>query len=299
MLETILITGGTGLVGEKLVNQLVQQGYEVHVLTRSLRSNTPNVRYYQWNIGKKEIDPSALENVSAIVHLAGASVAKRWTKQYKKLILSSRIDSAQLILNTLNSIDHKVKTLISASGSAYYKPNTGKLLKENSEAGNNFLSQVVQQWESSVQPFSAEGCRVVINRIGMVLSKEGGALEKMLPPFKFGVAPVFGNGNHQISWISLHDLVRMIIFQLENNKTNGIYNAVAPEVVSQKQFNECIASVLNKRIIQPKLPRPVLKLMFGEMQSILTDSLALSAEKIQQEGFEFDDYNLREALVHL
>jgi len=207
--RTILLTGGTGLVGKLLTEELVERGYQVHILTRSSRSSTKQVHYFQWDTANQQLDERCLEGIDTIIHLAGAPIAKRWTKSYRQEIIASRVDGAKILLHALRALNKPLSAFISASASGFYPPNTGQeMLETHPSADSGFLGQVCAQWEQAALESKDIAERVVIHRIGIVLSEKGGALEKMLPPFKFGVAPYFGNGQQYYSWVHIKDLVQ-------------------------------------------------------------------------------------------
>ena len=294
--RVVLLTGGTGLIGSKLTDTLTRNGYQVNILTRNPDKNTPdNVNHFHWDIKQQTIDANCFENVSYAIHLAGATIAKRWTKEYRKTIIDSRVETANFLLQEMKKNKVKLECYVGASASGYYVPNTGNVLYEVSPSGYGFLAKVCEQWEAAHNQFQQVAKRVVINRIGLVLAKNGGALEKMLPPFQLNIAPHFGGGNQSYPCIHIADVANQFVYSLINNELKGPYNA-STEIVSQKQLNQYIAESLGKNVLTVGIPKWVLKLMMGRMRFILTDSLKMSGKKIQNEGFSAQFPTVKEAL---
>ncbi len=295
MSSKILITGGTGLVGTRLSEKLTQMGHEVSHLSRSAN---PNAQYpaFKWDIDKGEIDPTALQ-VDHIIHLAGAGVGdQKWTSKRKEVIYNSRIDSTRLLLEQVKAAGHKLKSFLSASAIGYYGMDTGaQLLTEDSPGANDFLAKVTADWEEAARGFESINIPLTYLRIGVVLSSKGGALVKMAQPVKFGAGAALGSGRQYISWIHIDDICRMIIWLLENKK-EGIYNGVAPNPVTNAEVTRAIAQTLKKPLFLPPVPAFVLKMMLGEMSSIALGGNKVSAQKLQDEGFEFQFNDIRSAL---
>ncbi|MBX2844682.1 MAG: TIGR01777 family oxidoreductase [Saprospiraceae bacterium] len=299
MHKTVLLTGGTGLVGRQLQNALVEGGHQVHILSRSRRtSNSALVHFFQWDVAAGTIEDGALKGVTDVIHLAGASIAERWTSSYKKTVIDSRVESAQLILKHLKANDQRVESYISASASGIYQPNTGGVIYEDfGLIDKGFLGEVCTKWEAAADEFDAVADRIVKHRIGIVLDSQGGALAKMLPPIKFGLAPYFGSGNQYYSWIHIQDLVNQFVFSLEN-ELEGVYNAVTA-YLTQKELNQALAGVLGKKALALPAPKFALQLAMGEMHRILTDSLQLSNQKIKEKGFQPGFNTIEETLINL
>ncbi|WP_312076051.1 TIGR01777 family oxidoreductase [Chryseobacterium sp.] len=298
MKETVLITGAGGSIARKLAERL-QSEFEVRFLTR--KKKNPND--FEWNLTNKIIDEKAFENVSHIIHLAGANIAeKRWTDERKKEIISSRTDSAQLLLDILKKKNIKLKSFISASGINYYgTETTEKIFTENDAAGNDFLSEVVVLWEKAADQFSEQNLaeRVVKVRTAVVLSNEEGALPKMSAPVKFGIGSPIGTGKQYMPWIHIDDICGIYEFALKNNSVSGAYNAVAPEHTTNKNLTEKIAKILKKPLFMPNVPAFALKLLFGELSVALLEGSRASSEKIEKEGFTFKFPKLEMALQKL
>lgn len=298
MKETVLITGAGGSIARKLAERL-QSDFEVRFLTR--KKKNPND--FEWNVKKQTIDEEALDNVSHIIHLAGANIAEmRWTDERKQEIIKSRTDSAQLLLDTLKKKNIRLKSFISASGINYYgTETTEKIFTENDPAGNDFLSEVVVLWEKSADQFKENNFaeRIVKVRTAVVLTENEGALPKMSMPIKMGIGSPIGTGKQYMPWIHIDDVCRIYEFALKNESLEGAFNAVAPEHATNQFFTKKIAEVLKKPLFMPNVPAFVLKLLFGELSVALLEGSRASSEKIQKAGFEFKFPNLENALKDL
>jgi len=297
----LLITGATGLVGQALTEMLLERGDSVNYLTTTPSKVEQKEHYkgFLWNAKTQEIDKACFEGVSIIINLAGASVAQRWTSQHKKAILESRISSLNLLHKSLSEIEHEVKHMVSASAIGVYPSSLTKLYDEDeSYLSDDFLGEVVQKWETAADRFSDLNINVAKLRIGVVLAAEGGALEKMADPIKKYVGAPLGSGQQWQSWIHLDDLARLFCFSVDNELT-GVYNAVAPNPVNNKELTQAIAKILDKPLILPPVPKFVLKLMLGEMAQIVLGSQLVSADKIQQEGFVFEYAHVEKALEEI
>lgn len=300
MQKKVLITGGTGLVGKVLSKKLLDKGYQVSFLSRS-QKEIPNIKVYQWNIEQGAIEEEAVLEADYIVHLAGAGVAdKNWTEKRKKLIIESRTKSADLIQQVLENNEHKPQAFISASGISIYGDDKGEIvLDENSPSESSFLAEVVKVWEKSADQFSDLEMRVVKLRIGIVLSPEGGALPKIVKPIRYGFGASLGSGRQYVSWIHVDDLAEMFIQAIENQNMIGVYNAVAPNPVSNQELTKKSAKVLKKGMFLPNVPSFMLKLMMGEMANIVLGGLNISGQKILDTGFQFQYTEIEKALEDL
>lgn len=307
-MSTVLISGGTGLVGRALTKALLQKGYEVIILTRDARRHSiinasdERLSYASWNADKKYIDADAVSKADHIIHLAGAGVAeKRWTKKRKKEILDSRVNSSRLIVDSLQKIPNHVRSVISSSAIGWYGPDpfipNPDPFKENAPASHDFLGSTCRQWEESVGSVAAIGKRLVIFRIGIVLSNDGGAIKEFVKPLRFGFATILGSGKQVLSWIHIDDLVNMFISAIENEKLEGVYNAVAPMPVSNKELILQLAKGRGRFFIPIRIPAFVLKLVLGELSIEVLKSATVSAEKIQQAGLRFSYETIAEALT--
>jgi uncharacterized protein (TIGR01777 family) len=320
-METVLITGGTGMIGKALTQALIERGFEVIILTRKVpdtrygmqdESRNTNagyrISYATWDIEKQTIDKTAFAKADHIIHLAGASVAeKRWNDKRKQEIVRSRVDSGKLIVDSLKTIPNKVKTVICASGIGWYGPDLPSPLgegqgvrRENDPSSNDFLGQTCKQWEAAIEPVSFLGKRLVKLRIGIVLSNDGGAYPEFKKPLKFGLATILSNGKQIVSWIHIDDLVRIILFALENEKMDGTYNAVAPNPVTNKELVlEIARKERGKAFIPVHVPTIALKIRLGEMSVEVLKSATVSSEKIQKAGFIFQYPDLGSAILEL
>ena len=304
-MQTVLITGGTGMVGQSLTNTLIDQGYEVIVLTRSVKKSTRlHLTYAVWDIEKQFIDPIALGTADIIVHLAGENVAgKRWSVKRKQALVDSRVKSGALLVKALNENQHKVKTVIAASAIGWYGPDTPASLQngfiETDPADNAFLGETSRLWEQSMHPVTTMGIRLVTFRIGIVFNKRGGALAEFIKPAQFGLATIFGTGEQIVSWVHHLDLCKMILFAAQTPTMQGVYNAVSPEPVSNKNLIISIAKKMRGFYIPISVPEFILKIMLGEMSVEILKSAKVSSGKLQSVGFEFDYPTLDKALTQL
>ena len=298
---TVLITGATGLVGQELVNLLLQNGHNVHYLSTSKSKLVTNTNYkgFYWNPKNAEIDTNALTDVEVIIHLAGANVAKKWTTAYKEEIIESRVLSTQLLYQTLQKNSHQVKQIISASAVGIYPDSLTNIYHETDlDIDVSFLGNVVKQWENEVSQF--EKLEIIVSkiRIGIVLAKNGGALQEMAKPIQYGVGAAFGSGEQYQSWIHVQDLVVIFQFVMENQLA-GVYNGVAPYPVTNSELTKAIAKTLGKPLFLPNIPKFVMKLILGEMHQILFSSQHVSCRKLLDENFQFKFASLDKALNDL
>lgn len=282
-MQNILITGGSGLIGQRITALLEAQGKSVAWLSRSNQSQ----KSFIWDIEKESIDPEAMEWADAIIHLAGAGVAdKRWTEERKKLILESRTKSTQLIYKAVAAATNQPDTLISASAVGVYGFNTyTDLIEESSPEGNDFLANVVKAWEAEVKKIESLHLRTVILRIGIVLDEHGGALGEMLKP---PVAAPLGNGDQWMSWIHIEDLAKMFVFALEKTTLQGVFNAVSPNPATNFRLTQEAARAKGKPFIGIGVPAFLLRLILGEMAEMVLGGNRVSSSKIQKSGFEYE-----------
>jgi len=294
-METILIAGGTGLIGKKLTAKWKNAGHDVRILSRGKTDLEKNIFHY--SIEKKEIDPLALENVSVIVNLAGAGIAdKRWTKSRIDELYSSRIDSTEFLFEKAKNLS-SLKQYISASGIICYGfDQPEKLFVESDPIGKDILSDITLKWEQAADLFSSI-CPVAKIRISVVLSNEGGALLPISKPVKMGFGAILGNGKQGVPWIHLKDLVNLFDVAMQQ-KWNGAYNANAGNTTNE-ELTRTIAKVLNKRIWLPKVPAFALKLVLGRMSTVVLDGLKADNSKIKAAGMKFTFPELKGALEDL
>lgn len=298
---TILITGATGLVGQELVSLLLQNGHIVHYLSTSKKKLVFNTNYkgFYWNPKTAEIDIASLTDVEVIVHLAGANVAKKWTKSYKEEIIESRILSTRLLFQTLQKTPNRVKQIVSASAIGIYPDSLTNTYHETDlDVDVSFLGNVVKLWENEVSQF--EKLEIVVSkiRIGIVFAKNGGALQEMAKPIRYGVGAAFGSGEQYQSWIHIQDLVAVFYHVIEN-ELPGIYNGVSPYPVSNAELTKAIAKTLEKPLFLPNVPKFVMKIILGEMHEILFSSQHVSCRKLLDENFQFKFASLDKALNDL
>jgi len=299
MNHKILITGGTGLVGSRLTEMLLNKGFEVSHIGRTKKAG--RVPSFVWDIKQKKFDAQALKGVNTIVHLAGAGVAdKRWTTARKKEILGSRIESTKLLFETLKTTSNEVNTVVAASAIGFYGFGMGEeTVEEDSKPGTDFLAQVTKQWEAQVDKIGTLGIRMVKLRIGIVLSEKGGALAEMAKPIKLGAGAALGSGKQYLSWIHLDDLCEMFIKAIAAENMNGAYNAVGTGWVTNQEMTEAIAHILKKPLLLPSVPGFVLKIILGEMADMVLNGSKVSSKKIQKTGFSFQYTSLDDALKNL
>ena len=291
-MTNILITGGSGLVGKRLTELLSNKKHKVRILSR----NPAAKNEYKWDVAANYIDEEALQNVDYIIHLAGAGIAdKRWTTKRKKVIIESRVATANFIFSKIKAFNIPLKGFISASGSNFYGAKTSDTIyKETDKAGTDFLGDVCLQWENAANQFDRLKIPVTILRTGIVLSKKGGALEKMKTPI---ISPL-GTGKQYLSWIHLDDLCNMYLHAIEQN-TSGIFNAITPEFHTSKSFSKILAKSLKRPYISFAVPGFLLKFLFGELAVILLEGSRLSSTKIEEDNFQFKFNTLKEAFTNL
>jgi uncharacterized protein len=299
LIKSVLITGGSGLVGTALTQMLLQKGYHVSHLARTPASGL--VKSYRWSIADNYIDPAALVGVDAIVHLAGAGVAdKRWTPARKKEILESRTQSTRLIYNILQKQPNQVSVVVSATAIGYYGLTTADhWCNEQTPAGTDFLASVCQAWEAAADPVQELSKRLVKIRVGVVLSSQGGALAQMAKPVRWGVGAPLGSGQQWISWIHVQDLCALFVRAIENQAMTGVYNGVAPNPVTNRELTKLIAQALHRPLWLPSVPTWALQLMLGEMSQLVITGARVSNEKALRSGMAFTYDNAQKALDDL
>ena len=298
---TVLITGATGLIGREIVKQCHDKGFNVHYLTtsKSKLATESNYKGFFWNPNNNEIDHSCFEGVSIIINLVGASISKRWIESYKKEILESRTKTAQLLQDTIRLYNYNIKHVVSASAIGIYPSSfTNYYDEEYDQNSDSFLGTVVAKWEDAIDGFKELGCKVAKIRIGLVLARQGGALPEIIKPIKFGAGAAFGNGKQWQSWIHVTDLAN-IFLHVVAHKLEGVYNGVAPNAVTNSELTKTVAKVLHRPLIMPNIPKPLMKLILGEMHMLLFESQRVSSDKIKAKGFYFKYANLKPALIDI
>lgn len=299
----LLITGAKGIVASELLILFNSLNISVNFLTRTKLSNTMPNNFYNWDPDGKSIDTAAFEGVSAIIHLAGASIADHnWSNKYKQTVVDSRVKTSEFLLQSLRQHHclQNIKHYITASAIGFYPDPCKEVLTEQSPSGEGFLSEVCRQWEGVAQLWAKENIAVSAFRIGLVLSDKGGLLRAYQKPAAFHLFPVIGSAKAQWSWVHVQDLCRMMASVIRGDLQPGTYNAVAPNPVSQKQFMKTLAAIRNKRpALFPPIPSFLLKAAMGERSKIITTDQNVSAAKLLQAGFVFKYPKLDDALRSL
>lgn len=292
----VLITGASGLIGTQLISFLTENGHHVYRMQRNGQSDQP----FSWDPAAGRISMDDAIQLDAVINLSGASIADgRWTEKRKKLILESRINSTRLLAETLAGMQNRPRVFLSGSAIGFYGDSGDQDVDEDSKPGSNFLATVAQRWEEAAQAASAAGIRTVNIRTGVVLSPEAGMLDKLLLPFKLGLGGIVGNGKQYLSWVSIHEIVNMIQFLLENESLSGPVNLVAREPVTNHTFTKTLGAVLNRPTLIP-LPAYAVKLAFGEMgEELLLSGARVMPKRLTEAGYEFVDLSLEAALRSL
>ncbi|TDB59837.1 TIGR01777 family oxidoreductase [Arundinibacter roseus] len=300
MSKKVLITGGSGLIGQRLTDMLLERGYRVAHLSRSGMPK-PNISVYEWDIKKGMVDPRALDSMDYLIHLAGAGIAdERWTESRKKEIISSRTESIELLARLMKAQEIKPQAFVSSSAIGYYGADTGQQKHtEQSPAGNDFLADVTKKWEDAADAVAALNIRTVKLRTGVVLSEKGGALAKMATPARLGAGAPLGSGTQWMSWIHLDDMCRLFIEALENDSWTGVYNGVSATPVTNTELTHQICKVLGRPQWLPNVPEFALRLAFGEMADVVLGSSYVQNTRVQQSSFRYEFPELTQALVNL
>ena len=294
---TVLVTGGTGLIGRALCPLLTANGYDVRLLSRAAGLNG-KYRSYHWNVENGEMDFQALDGADHIIHLAGANIGeKRWTEARKALIRSSRTDAATLLAAAVSKYPGKIKTFLGASAVGYYGAHTSAhIFTEADPPASDFLGTTCAQWEASSLVFEELGCRRVLLRTGVVLSREGGIIPALKPMVKWGMGAVAGTGSQYLPWIHIEDLCRLYLFALRTSGLHGAFNAVAPEDTDYRTFIHTMARIMGRRILLPAIPGSILKVLLGEMSQMVLYGSRVSASLVMEAGFAFNLPVLSDAL---
>lgn len=299
----MVISGGSGLIGQALSHALAALGCKVIILSRNKikPESTGNIEYAYWNPLTKDIEWEPLQEAECLIHLAGTSVASgRWTPKRKQLIRDSRTNTTAFLVETLKTHPHSIKTVIAASAIGYYGNAESHTFVETDPPADDFLGETCVQWETELKKFETLNIRTVIFRLGIVLSRSGGALPKMEMPLKFGIAGIPGSGQQWTSWIHIKDLCQLIIKSMLDIRWQGIYNGVSPFPTSQKLLVQTLAKrVKPKFVVNLRIPSFVLKVLFGEMSMEILKNCRVSAEKTLHEGFVFSYPTIGRALEDL
>lgn len=290
----MLITGGTGLVGSVLKPLLEKAGYEVIMLSRTIK----NEHTYLWDVEKNFIDKQAIVKCDHLVHLAGSGIADQsWTDQRKKEIINSRTDSSELLLRYFYEQGRAVKTVVAASAVGYYGSVTGKhIYTETDKHGSGFLAETCVLWEKATHQLAEISDRLVQLRIGIVLDKNGGALKKLAQPVYFFAGAALGTGKQYVPWIHVHDLCNMILYAIKNQQVSGVYNAVSSSQITNEELTKAIGIALHRPVFLPAVPAFLLKAFLGEMSQMVLEGSRISNEKIKSAGFKFRYENIDDAL---
>ncbi|MGV8994188.1 MAG: TIGR01777 family oxidoreductase [Flavobacterium sp.] len=299
MAKKILITGGTGLVGNMLTKKLQDQGYEVSIMTRS-PEKVKHLKAFYWDIKKQEIDEKCLDGIDTIIHLAGENIADgRWTDDRKKALISSRTESIGLIYDLMKRKEHQVKRVLSASAVGFYGDRGEEILDETSKPGTGFLAYCCEEWEKAVEQGTEMGLRVAKFRIGLLLTPKGGVLDIFKLMVKSFTATKLGSGEQWFPWIHSDDLIGMFLWAVQNDDAKGVYNATAPNPVRNKEFTKTLSDVLHRPFWPFSIPKAMFKLLMGEKSELVLMSTHTKADKIITAGYTFKFLSLKNALEDL
>lgn len=292
----ILITGGTGFIGSYLRTTLLQEGHLLTIVSRNPKKyeseTAQNQRFVSWKCNLA----AEMDSVDVVINMAGASIfGRRWTDEVKDKIYYSRIESTEQLVNAIEQANNRPRLMISVSGADYYGNSGEQVLDESAEPGNSFLARVCRDWEKAAEPVTALGVRLATPRLGVVLEKDGGALEQMLLPFKLFVGGPIGSGEQYFPWIHMFDLCRGLTYPIEDNNLEGAYNLNAPNPVTMDEFASELAAQLHRPAFF-RVPESMIKIVLGEAANPVITSKRMQPKKLQQHGFEFRFQYLREAL---
>ncbi|HRT89977.1 MAG TPA: TIGR01777 family oxidoreductase [Bacteroidales bacterium] len=296
----VMITGGSGLVGRYLTSALLSEGCRVSHLSRQ-ENQFGKVRVFRWNPELGILDEESLAGVDYIVHLAGANIGeKRWSENRKREIISSRVNTANLLFKTVSENNIRLKAFISASAIGYYGLTSSEhIYTESDPPGSDFLAETCVLWEKSAGQFATIGTRTVMIRTAVVLEKSDSALSRLLIPARFGIFPVLGGGSQYMPWIHIKDLCGIYLKAIKNENMSGVFNAVAPEHITHRRFMETLAGAMGKRRFHPPVPGFLLRLGMGKMADVILSGSRVSSEKIISEGYSFAFPGIRAALENL
>lgn len=294
--KNVLICGGSGLIGRLLSELLRERGHNITILSRKHSSTNQS----HWNPDRGYINPDALTRANVVINLAGAGIADQlWTAKRKAEILTSRVQSTRLIYTSLAASRKYPEVYIGASAIGYYGNRGEEIITEESPAGKGFLAHVATQWERETSAIETLGIRTVMLRMGMVLSRDGGALPKMALPIKLGLALPLGSGSQYVSWIHIYDICGMIIHAMEDKKWSGAYNAVSPMPVTNRELIKHLAGVLRRPFFKSSVPEFFIRLFLGDMSQVILEGARVSGEKAQKGGYQFLHSSIQSALADL
>jgi len=297
----IMISGGTGMIGKQLVARLHQSGHELWVLTRSRRGgiSLPGVKMIQWDGSSLGQWSEFVSQVDAIINLAGENIgSKRWSVIRKNLIVDSRVNAGKILTEAITKSKKCPKVFIQASAIGFYDKNSFDIKSEESTISNDFLANICKKWEASSLEVESMGIRRIVIRTGVVLSKDAGALNRMLIPFNFFVGGPIGDGNQMISWIHQFDEISAIQFLLENDEARGVYNLTAPYPASNANLGINLAKIINRPYWIP-VPAFILRFLLGEMSTLVLDGQTVVPKRLIDAGFSFKFEKIEDALINL
>ncbi len=295
----IFMTGGTGFVGRSLSKLLQGRGHSLKILTRSVRDKNTDggrVSYIEGDPASYGPWADSLSDCEVIINLAGASIFKRWTSEYKQKLIESRIKTTDNLVKGLAESDSKNALFISTSAVGYYGFHGDEKLDEECSSGDDFLSELAVKWEASADKAKETGAEVIINRFGVVLGKDGGAIPMMKPLFRYWLGSPLGKGSQYFSWVHITDLVNIILFQIENSRLEGPFNCTAPCPVTNRELTKAIASVMKKPLFMPPVPGFAMKLVLGEFADVLLKGQRVIPKKLMDAGYEFRFPEINQAL---
>jgi uncharacterized protein (TIGR01777 family) len=298
MKKNVLITGGTGFIGQHLANLLIENNYSVSILSRSSKQNKVDISYFVWDIDKHFIDEQAVINADYIIHLAGEGIAdQRWTSRRKKAIVDSREKSIQLIYEVLKKHNKKLEAFVSASGIGIYGAVNGpKVCIESTRVADDFLGSTCQKWEAAADKIESLGIRTVKIRTGLVLGKDEGFLKKLTPIFKYKLGAALGSGKQYMPWIHIDDLCSIYLAALQKTEMSGAYNAAINDHTNNEIFSKVLARIYGYKLWLPNVPAFLIRLAFGEMALIILKGRRVSSHKMEETGFQFKYNKLEVAL---
>jgi len=301
MKKSVVITGGTGLIGSRIIELLDSSNYDIRIYTRNPRESHDNVSYYRWDLEKGEMDLEGLRDCNHVISLAGAGIAdKRWTDKRKKEIIDSRVMGNELISAKLGVLNHRPDSIVAGSAIGYYGDRADEKLTEDSAPGpEEFLVKSTRLWEEALSKLKTNTDQFTMIRIGIVLSTKGGALEKMLIPLRFGVSGYFGNGKQYYSWIHIDDLCGMFIKGIEDKSWSGVYNGTSPDPLTLRQMAIKIKNTYLPIAVALPVPEFLLRLVMGEMTNMLTNSTRVIPSKAMSHGYEYSFTEVKKAVMDL